>query len=126
MVCHGPAALRRWSLVRGAGVLPAGTGARGQLPGRGSADYHCGQSELAQVQQRNRRVQSAALYREAQTALAGEEWAAAIEQLQAVLTLEPTHAEAQARLAEGGSSRSWRRGMPRASSTMTLASGRRR
>src|SRR5438034_1197270 len=40
----------------------------------------------------------AALYREAQTALAREEWAVATEQLQAVLSLEPTHAEAQDRL----------------------------
>src|SRR5438067_8512156 len=59
------------------------------------------QSELAQVRaEEQRRARSAALYREAQTALAGEEWAAAIEQLQALLRLEPTHAEAQARLAE--------------------------
>ena len=47
-----------------------------------------------------RRLRLAALYREAQTALAGEDWAVATEQLQAVLSLEPTHAEAQARLHE--------------------------
>ena len=59
------------------------------------------QRELARVRdEERRRAQSAALYREAQTALAREEWAAAMEQLQAVLRLEPTHAEAQARLHE--------------------------
>jgi outer membrane protein assembly factor BamD (BamD/ComL family)/Tol biopolymer transport system component len=59
------------------------------------------QHELARVHdEERRRLRIAALYREAQTALAGEEWAAAVEKLQAVLRLEPTHAEAQARLRE--------------------------
>ena len=59
------------------------------------------QRELARGRdEEQRRLRIAALYREAQTALAGEDWTVAIEQLQAVLTLEPTHAEAQARLAE--------------------------
>jgi WD40 repeat protein len=59
------------------------------------------QRELARVRdEERRRAQSAALYREAQTALAREEWAVATERLQAVLTLEPTHAEAQVRLHE--------------------------
>ena len=59
------------------------------------------QRELARVRdEEQRRLRIAALYREAQTALAGEDWTAAAEQLQAVLTLEPTHAEAQARLHE--------------------------
>ena len=59
------------------------------------------QRELARVRdEERRRAQSAALYREAQTALASEDWAAATEQLQAVLRLEPTHAEAQDRLHE--------------------------
>src|SRR5678815_606045 len=59
------------------------------------------QRELARGRdEEQRRLRIAALYREAQTALAGEEWTVAIEQLQALLRLEPTHAEAQARLAE--------------------------
>jgi tetratricopeptide (TPR) repeat protein len=44
------------------------------------------------------RAQVDAVYREAQAAMAGEEWARAIERLQALLALEPTHAEAAARL----------------------------
>ena len=59
------------------------------------------QRELARGRdEEQRRLRLAALYREAQTALAGEDWAVAAEQLQAVLSLEPTHAEAQARLHE--------------------------
>jgi formylglycine-generating enzyme required for sulfatase activity len=45
-------------------------------------------------------VQVAVLYREAQAAMAGEDWATAIEKLQAVLALEPAHAEAAARLSQ--------------------------
>jgi len=40
----------------------------------------------------------AALYREAQAALAGEDWNKALEKLQAVLALEPAHGEALAAL----------------------------
>jgi hypothetical protein len=43
-------------------------------------------------------AQVAALYREAQVAMAGEDWATAIEKLQAVLALDPAHAEAVAGL----------------------------
>jgi hypothetical protein len=57
--------------------------------------------DVKQVSNEERRVlRIAVLYREAQTALAREDWTAATEQLQAVLSLEPTHAEAQARLHE--------------------------
>jgi tetratricopeptide (TPR) repeat protein len=44
------------------------------------------------------RAQVDAVYREAQAAMAGEEWERAIERLQALLALDPTHAEAAARL----------------------------
>ena len=81
------------------GGLPSGGQARGaiirtwrRLP-RPNANWRgCGT--------RRRGLRIAALYREAQTALAKEDWAVAAEQLQAVLRLEPTHAEAQARLHE--------------------------
>jgi hypothetical protein len=45
-------------------------------------------------------AQVAALYGEAQAAMAGEDWATAIETLQAVLALDPAHAEAVARLSQ--------------------------
>ena len=45
-------------------------------------------------------AQVADLYREAQVAIAGEDWATAIEILQAVLALDPAHAEAVARLSQ--------------------------
>ena len=47
-----------------------------------------------------RGAQVAALYRQAQTAMAGGDWDTAIERLQAVLALEPAHAEAAARLSQ--------------------------
>ena len=85
------------------------------------------QRELARGRdEEQRRAQSAALYREAQTALAGEDWAAAIEQLQAVLTLEPTHAEAQARLHEVRQQQELATWYATGQQHYTLASGRRR
>ena len=84
------------------------------------------QRELARVRdEEQRRLSSAALYREAQTALAREDWTAATEQLQAVLTLEPTHAEAQARLHEVRQQQELATWYATASSTTTPASGRR-
>jgi len=47
-----------------------------------------------------RRAQIATLYREAQTAMAGGDWAAALEKLQALLTMDPAHTEAAARLSQ--------------------------
>ena len=47
-----------------------------------------------------RGAQIAALYRQAQTAMAGGDWDTTIERLQAVLALEPAHAEAAARLSQ--------------------------
>src|SRR4029450_8910095 len=59
------------------------------------------QRELARERDEERRLaQRGALHRGAQTARAGEDGTAATEQLQAVLSLEPTHAEAQDRLYE--------------------------
>ena len=100
VVCHGPAALRRRPVAGGAGGLPSGAGARGNYKDV-EALLATAQRELARVRDEERRaLRIAALYREAQTALAKEDWTAATEQLQAVLRLEPTHAEAQARLHE--------------------------
>lgn len=45
-------------------------------------------------------TQVAILYREARAAMAREDWTTAIEKLQAVLALHPTHAEAMARLSQ--------------------------
>src|SRR5262249_61335720 len=51
------------------------------------------QRELARVHdEERRRLRITALYREAQTALAKEDWTAATEQLQAGLSLETTEA----------------------------------
>src|SRR5262249_56983354 len=59
------------------------------------------QRERTRVHHEERRgLSSAALHRAALSGLAREDWTAATEQLQAVLTLEPTHTEAQARLHE--------------------------
>ncbi len=49
-------------------------------------------------EEKRRSARVGALYREAQAAMAGEDWAAAAEKLQALLTLDPAHAEAAARL----------------------------
>ena len=43
-------------------------------------------------------AQSAALYHEAQAAMVGEDWTTAIEKLQALLALDPAHAEAVVKL----------------------------
>jgi hypothetical protein len=51
-------------------------------------------------EEERKRAQVAALYREAQVAMAGEDWATAIEKLQAVLALDPAHAEAVAGLSQ--------------------------
>jgi CHAT domain len=47
-----------------------------------------------------KQAQVAALLREAQTATAGENWVAAIEKLQSLLALDPSHAEAATRLSQ--------------------------
>ena len=55
--------------------------------------------DIERVSEEERKsTQVAALYREAQTAMAGEDWATAIDKLQTVLALDPAHAEATARL----------------------------
>ena len=69
------------------------------------------QRELARVRDEERRRHRVPRCIARQTALAREEWAAAMEQLQAVLRLEPTHAEAQARLHEVRQQQELARGM---------------
>ncbi len=57
--------------------------------------------DIERVSERERgQAQIAALYREAQAAMAGEDWATAIEKLQAVLAMDPAHAGAAARLSQ--------------------------
>jgi tetratricopeptide (TPR) repeat protein len=57
--------------------------------------------DIERVSDEKRRLaQVATLYREAQTAMADGDWAASIEKLQALLTLDPAHAEAAAKLSQ--------------------------
>jgi len=57
--------------------------------------------KVGQVSEEERKsVQVVALYREAQAAMAGEDWTTAIEKLQAVLALDPAHAGAVAGLSQ--------------------------
>jgi len=51
-------------------------------------------------EEERRRAQVEALYREAQTAMAEGDWTEAIGRLQALLALDPTHAEAKTRLSQ--------------------------
>jgi hypothetical protein len=64
-----------------------------------SPDGHIFDVEWVSEEER-KSARVAALYREAQVAMAGEDWATAIEKLQAVLALDPAHAEAVARLSQ--------------------------
>jgi len=64
-----------------------------------SPDGHIFDVEWVSEEER-KSAQVAALYREAQVAIAGEDWATAIEILQAVLALDPAHGEAMARLSQ--------------------------
>jgi hypothetical protein len=57
--------------------------------------------DVEQVNEQERKqAQIAALYRQATTAMAKEEWAAAIEKLQAILAIDPNHAQAAADLSQ--------------------------